>query len=63
MAKRRTKQEIIEAKYGKLVQKAYKQYANRTMGEFIPVLEKLRSEMEKEMVEVGILKEDKENEE
>ena len=62
MAKRRTKQEIIEAKYGKLVQEAYKQYKNRTMGEFIPVLEKLREEMKKEMVEAGLIKEEKESE-
>ena len=55
MAKRKTSQEKIEAKYGKLVEKAYKQYKNRTMGEFIPVLEKLRSEMQKEMEEAGIL--------
>lgn len=58
MAKRKTKQEKIEAKYGKLVQKAYNQYKNRTMGEFMPVLEKLRSEMQKEMEEAGLLKEE-----
>ena len=62
MAKRKTKQEQIEAKYGKLVQKAYKQYKNRTMGEFIPVLEKLREEMKKEMITAGILKEENEEE-
>ena len=58
MAKKKTKQEQIELKYGRLVRKAYSQYKTRSWGEFMSALDELKREMAKEMEEAGLLKEE-----
>ena len=58
MARKRTKQEQIELKYGRLVRKVYGQYKTRSWEEFMSAIEELKREMAKEMEEAGLLKEE-----
>lgn len=47
----------IEKKYGYLIDKLLNEYADKTMGEFLPALDKLKTEMENEMRSCGVLDE------
>ncbi len=58
MAKKKTEQEKIELKYGRLVSKCYKQYKTRSWGEFMAALDELKRQMAKELEEAGLLNEE-----
>lgn len=44
----------IENKYSRLVEKLFKRYADRTMGELWKKLDELKAKMKKELEEIGI---------
>ena len=58
MARKKTEQEKIETKYGRLIRKTYSQYKTRSWGEFMAALDELKREMAKELEEAGLLKEE-----
>ena len=58
MARKKTEQEKIETKYGRLIRKTYSQYKTRSWGEFMAALEELKRQMAVDMEKAGLLKEE-----